>query len=420
MTTTINRNEVNWAGNYRYEARRIAVPTGVDELRALVLEAKSVRALGSRHSFNGLADTADLLISTAGLPPEIRIDTESRSVRVGGGVRYGDLAQALQAAGWALPNLASLPHISVAGAVATATHGSGDANGNLSTAVSGMTILRADGESVTLNRGDPDFDGAVVSLGALGIVVELTLDILPTFDVRQRLFAGLPWEAAIHSYDQISSSAYSVSLFTTWDEDEVSLAWVKERVSDGEGVQGEFFGAKPLTVPRHMIVSIDPKNATEQLGVPGPWSERLAHFRYEFTPSAGEEIQSEYLFPRERVPEVFEGLRSLGPRISEHLQISEIRSVAADELWLSSSYRADVVGVHFTWVRDQAAVESILPQVESLLFPLGGRPHWGKVFLDNERALPSMYPRLTQFRDLQLRFDPDGKFRNHFLNRLLD
>lgn len=411
--------ELNWAGNYEYRAARIAAPGSLDELRATIAGATKVRALGTRHSFNALADSAELLVSTAALPPSVRIDEERRTVTVGGGMRYGDVARHLQEAGWALHNLASLPHISIAGAVATATHGSGDGNGNLATAVSGLRILRADGELVELRRGEPGFDGAVVSLGALGVVVEVTLDIEPSFNASQRLFVGLPWEAVATQFDAITSSAYSVSLFTTWDEPTVALAWVKERADAPSGIEGDFFGASALTAPRHMIETMDVRNTTEQLGVAGPWNERLPHFRFEFTPSNGEEIQSEYLVPRARIGEAIEGVRKIAKVVAPLLLVSEIRTVASDELWLSSSYGTDVVGLHFTWVRDQAGVEAVLPALEQALLPLGARPHWGKLYLDRDGVVPPLYPRLAEFRALVRSFDPDAVFTNAFVARYL-
>lgn len=412
-------DEKNWAGNYTYRAATIARPETLDELRDLVTSAESVRALGSRHSFNDLADDQRLLVSTAALPPAIRIDEAASTVSVGGGVRYGDLARELQSAGWALHNLASLPHISIAGAIATATHGSGDKNGNLATAVSGLRILRADGEYVDLRRGDPGFDGAVVSLGALGVVTEVTIDIQPTFDVRQRLFGGLPWDAVTERFDEITSAAYSVSLFTHWDEEAVSLAWLKERADQPTDIGDDFFGATALTEARHMIATMDVRNTTEQLGVFGPWSERLAHFRFEFTPSNGAEIQSEYLVPRANAVEAIRAVRELAPLIAPLLLVSEIRTVAADDLWLSSASGTDAVGLHFTWQRDQAGVEAILPALEAALLPLGARPHWGKVYVDAGDVVPGLYPRLDAFRALADSFDPTGAFRNPFLTRLL-
>ncbi|MDF8266227.1 FAD-binding protein [Luteipulveratus sp. YIM 133296] len=410
--------ETNWAGNHVYRAQRVARPRTVDELRALVVGASAVRPLGSRHSFNALADTDDLLLSTVALPELVRVDPDARTVTVGGGMRYGAVADQLHRAGWALPNLASLPHISVAGAVATGTHGSGDRNGSLATAVSGLRIMTAAGEEVELRRGEEGFDGAVVSLGALGVVTEMTLDVVPTFDVHQRLFGHVPWDVVVERFDEVSASAYSVSLFTTWHEDTIGLAWLKE-VADGAFGES-FFGAAPLTEQRHMLADQDPRHTTVQLGVAGPWHERLPHFRPEFTPSSGAEIQSEYLVPRAHAREAILAMRDLGPRLAGVLQVGEIRTVAADELWLSSAYGTDVVGFHLTWRPDQAAVAAVLPAIEGELFPLGARPHWGKVYVDRDRLVPGMYPRLEEFGSLAARFDPRGVFRNAMLRGLLE
>jgi xylitol oxidase len=413
------RTETNWAGNHRYRAQRYVEPESTEELGALIAGAHAVRMLGTRHSFNDIADSDELLIGVSRLPAPIEIDEAARTVSVGAGVRYGELALALQEAGWALHNLASLPHISVAGAIATATHGSGDRNGNLATAVRALRLVTGAGETIDLRRGDDGFEGAVVSLGALGAVVEVTLDIEPSFAVRQRLFGGLSWDVVSDRFDEIMAAAYSVSLFTVWDEPAVSLAWIKERVDEPSRVGEDFFGAVAEASPRHMIAGMDVANTTEQLGVAGPWSERLAHFRLEFTPSNGTEIQSEYLVPRARAVEAIEAVRALGPVLRGLLQIGEIRSVAADDLWLSPAYGTDVVALHFTWIRDAAGVEGVLPALEAALMPLGARPHWGKVYLDADGVLPERYPRLVDFRALAGRLDPERRFRNRFVRRLL-
>lgn len=410
----------NWGGNYEFRARRIVTPTTVDEVRDLIMQAQAVRAVGTRHSFNDLADTDDLLISTTQLPVPFRVNENGNTVTVGAGIRYGDLARRLDAASLALPNLASLPHISLSGALSTATHGSGDALGNLATAVSGLCIVTGSGELVELSRDDRDFAGAVVALGALGVVTEVTLDVEPTFDVRQRVFTGLDWSQLTEHFDQITGAAYNVSLFTTWDEPTVSQIWLKERRGLENSAETEFFGARPATVQQHMIRGMDVRNTTEQLGVFGPWHERLAHFRFDFTPSNGAEIQSEYLLPRSRAVNAITALRDLAPRFAPLLYISEIRTVRADSLWLSTAYEMDAVALHFTWHQDQDAVEAVLPDIETVLLPLGARPHWGKLFLDKDHVVPGLYPRLNDFAALTQKYDPEGRFRNSFMNRLLE
>jgi len=429
VSSTMTRGaapELNWAGNYRYTAAAIHRPRTLEEVQDVVAGAAKVRALGSRHSFNDIADSPGSLISLEDLDPGIRIDAATRTVTVSGGTRYGTLAEKLEINGFALPNLASLPHISVAGAIATATHGSGDANGNLATSVAALEIVAADGTVHQLGRGDsPDFDGAVVGLGALGVVTKVTLDIEPTFMVRQDVFEALPWEMVLENFDAATSSAYSVSLFTDWSGDALAQAWLKSRVSGAEAAgvgllahRGDtFFGGTRATVARHPLPGVSAENCTEQLGVPGPWSERLAHFRMAFTPSSGEELQSEFFVRREDAVAAIAELRALSDRITPLLLVSEIRTVAADRLWLSTAYGQDSVGFHFTWKQRQAEVEEVLPVMEEALAPFNARPHWGKLFHAGADSLAGLYPRFGDFKDLAERMDPEHKFRNDFLAR---
>lgn len=418
---------LNWAGNYRYRAAAIHRPRTLEEVQEVVAGASKIRALGSRHSFNAIADSPGDLISLDELDPGIHIDSAARTVTVSGGTRYGTLAEKLEANGLALPNLASLPHISVAGAVATATHGSGDANGNLATSVAALEIVAADGTVHHPGRGSsPDFEGAVVGLGALGVVTKVTLDIEPTFTVRQDVFESLPWGTVLENFDAATSSAYSVSLFTDWSGNTVEQAWLKSRVPDsdaaGSGLPaafaGEtFFGGARATVARHPLPGVSAENCTEQLGVPGSWSERLAHFRMAFTPSSGEELQSEFFVRRDDAVAAIAELRGLSDRITPLLLVSEIRTVAADQLWLSGAYDQDTVGFHFTWKQRQDEVEQVLPVMEEALAPFNARPHWGKLFHADAARLAGLYPRFADFKDLAERLDPEHKFRNEFLSR---
>jgi xylitol oxidase len=408
----------NWARSHRYGAIGVHRPADGTEVQEIVRRGGRLRALGSRHSFNDLADTSGYLVSLERLAPDLVIDSEAQTASFSAGIRYGDLARELTARGWALHNLASLPHISVAGAIATGTHGSGDRNGTISTAVAALEFIDGTGELVRLGRTDAEFDGTVVSLGALGIVTRITLDLEPTFDVRQDLYNGLPWDALLENFDAITSSAYSVSLFTTWLGPSIEIAWLKSRM-DAPRPPSDFFGAVRQTQNQHMLSGQPAANTTEQLGVAGPWSERLPHFKLGFTPSNGDELQSEFLVPRPRILEALVALRELGPRIAPLLLISELRTTAADRLWLSGAYDTDAVGIHFTWKMLPHEVAALLPDIEALLLPLGGRPHWGKVFTAGVSELEALYPRLDDFRALVSRHDPAGIFRNDFLARTL-
>jgi xylitol oxidase len=396
----------NWAGTYEYMANRLHRPTSIDQIAEIVEKSGAVHVLGSRHSFNDIADTTGDLVCLADLPSNIEIDDDSLSVSVCGGVTYGQLGPLLIEAGWALHNLASLPHISIAGAVATGTHGSGNANGSLATAVAGLEILTGDGEVVELNRRTGAFRGSVVNLGALGVVTRLTLDIEPTFTVRQYVFDHLPFDDLINDFDGISETAYSVSVFTNWVGDSAGRVVVK---STSEQVP-TMFGATAATIE---IAG----SWTPQLGVPGPWSDRLAHFKLESTPSVGAELQSEYLIGREHAAAAIEVLRGLGPQISPVLFVSEIRTVAATDLWLDPAYGRDSVAFGFTCRPDQSALEKVLPLIEEGLAEFAPRPHWGKVFTLHAGALAARYDKLADFRGLAEYFDPRGVFRNAYLRR---
>jgi xylitol oxidase len=416
--TTDTTPGTNWAGNHSYRAPRLVRASSVEEVSALIAEGGPVRALGSRHSFTDIADSVGTLLSLENLDPAIDIDQDTRTVSFAAGIRYGELAEHLHGAGWAIHNLASLPHISVAGAVATATHGSGDRNGNLATAVRAFDLVDGAGRVIHLTRGDADFDGAVVGLGALGIVTRITLDIEPTFEVRQDVFTGLAWDSLLDNFDAVTSSAYSVSVFTDWLGDTLGSVWLKTRLDAGDPPAG-LFGAKRQTTDLHPLPDQPSANTTVQGGVPGPWSDRLAHFKLGFTPSNGDELQSEYLLPRTAIIPALTALREIADRIAPLLLISEIRTMAADTLWMSGAFGRDTVGIHFTWKMLTPEVRALLPEIEARLLPLGARPHWGKVFTADSAQLAPLYPKLGEFRALVRRYDPNRVFGNDYLARTI-
>jgi alditol oxidase len=410
---------VNWARNIEFAAAELRLPASVEELQEIVATSERVRALGSAHSFNRIADTTGVLVSTTSLPPLVEVVPDRSVVRVAGGVRYGDLAQQLNGAGYALRNLASLPHISVAGSCATATHGSGDANQNLPASVRALELVTASGELIRLAADAPDFPGAVVGLGGLGVVTTMELEIIPAFEVRQFVYEGIPAAAVAGSFEEIFGSAYSVSVFTDWRGQEDRI-WQKQRAdtpATGGGGAASWLGGRLADRPHNPVPGMAPINATEQLGTPGPWHERLPHFRLAFTPSNGEELQSEYLVGRDTAVPAIEAIAALSGQITPLLQIAEIRTMAADDLWLSMAYQRDMVGLHFTWVKDEAAVAPVVSAVEAALAPFGARPHWGKVFSTSPETIRGLYPRYDDFVALLGRYDPDGKFRNEFMDR---
>lgn len=399
-----------WAGTHVFTAPELVEARSVEEVVAAVRTGGPVRALGTRHSFSDLADTTGTLVTVTGIPADPVLDDERREVTVGAGTRYGVLATWLEERGWALHNLGSLPHISVGGAIATGTHGSGDRNGGLATAVRALEYVDAQGDLRRVALGDPDFPALVVGLGAFGIVVRVTLAVQPTYLVRQDVTPGLTWDELLSDPEAVTGSAYSVSVFTTWVGGVVGDVWRKALVAPGERVD------PPVVETRPLVGSTD--NLTTQGGIPGPWLERLPHFRLDSTPSNGDEIQSEYFVARADAVGALSAVRELGSQIAPHLLVTELRTAAADDLWLSGAYERDTLAIHFTWRNEPAAVHALLPRIEAALAPFAPRPHWGKVHTLDAAAIRRTVPRLDDARGVFERLDPEGRFANDHLRRV--
>jgi xylitol oxidase len=416
-------NPSNWAGNYTYRAAQIHQPETVEQIQELVRRSQKIKALGTRHSFNDIADSPGDLISLEHFDKIVALDSDRRTVTVEAGVRYGQLARWLHGEGYALHNLASLPHISVAGACATATHGSGDRNGNLATAVSAMEFVTGEGDVVALSRAEnpEQFEGAVVGLGGIGVITRLTLDVSPTFQMQQDVYENLPLAALEEGYDELTSEMYSVSLFTDWRSSTINQVWLKRLAPEGISIKAEpgLFGARLAQKHLHPIGGISAENCTEQMGICGPWFERLPHFRMDFTPSSGEELQSEYFVPRQHAFAALRAIDQLREYVAPLLLISEVRTIAADNLWMSPCYRRDSVAFHFTWKQDWEGVRDVLPRIEAALAPFQARPHWAKLFTMSHDQLQSLYEKLPDFQRLLQHYDPQGKFRNEFLDRTI-
>jgi xylitol oxidase len=413
----------NWSGNYHYSTNKVLQPASVADTQDAVRSVTGVRALGTRHSFNGIADSQIAQISTLHLN-DVKLDPAARTVTVGAGIRYGELATQLDAKGFALHNMASLPHISVGGACATGTHGSGMHNGNLPTAVTAVEFVAADGSVHTLSRekdGDR-FAGAVVGLGALGIVTHLTLAVQPRYDMTQVVYQDLPFSELEHHFADIMGAGYSVSLFTNWQNGRASEVWIKRRVDQGGAAAPPplFYNAVLATKKLHPISDHPAEACTDQLNIVGPWYERLPHFELKFTPSSGQELQTEYFIPFDRAYEAVRAVETLRDKITPHLYITELRAIAEDDLWMSMAYRRPSLAIHFTWKMESDAVLNLLPQIEAKLKPFDARPHWAKVFTMNTTQIAPLYPRINDFRALTREFDPAGKFRNTFLRDHID
>jgi xylitol oxidase len=410
----------NWAGNLTYSTGNVFYPRTVEEVQQVVKNHKKIKGLGTRHCFNTIADSTDNLLSTKELNKVVSLDAAASTVNVEAGIKYGELAPYLHQRGYALHNLASLPHISVGGSITTATHGSGIKNGNLSSAVVGLEVVTADGSIVQFSKSTNAelLNAAVVGLGALGILTKVTLKIQPTYLMRQHVFTGLPVAQLKDNFEKIMSSGYSVSLFYDWQTGYINEVWIKSRIgTDTDHNEAEFYGAKAATKNLHPIIALSAENCTEQMGVPRPWYERLPHFKMGFTPSSGKELQSEYFVPLRHAVEAIQAVSKLGSQIGPHLFITEIRAIAADDLWMSPCRHQTSITIHFTWKQETESVLKLLPLIEKELAPFNARPHWGKIFTMEPGVLQSRYEKLADFKKLVAGYDPDGKFRNAFLER---
>ena len=401
----------NWSKNVEFNDRSYLQPESLTELQELVRSNPKIRARGTAHCFNEIANTSSYAINLAKMPKVIEVSAATNSVTVSAGLNYGELAPVLHNQGWALNNLASLPHISIAGSISTGTHGSGAKNQNLANQVLSLDIVTAEGELRHIDRANPAFNALVIGLGLGGIVYQYELKIEPTFEIRQVIYPGIPLDVLQRNFDQIMGSAYSVSFFTDWGSDQVGNLWCKFR--DNETIPESIGGSTKADKKYHPIPSVDPVACTEQLGESGYWHERLSHFKLDFTPSVGEEIQTEFFVDRRDAAAAIEAVSKLGDEITPLLWITELRTVAADDLWLSGAYQQDTLAIHFTWKKD-LAIYPLIEKVEAALRPFNYRPHWGKVFIADAEYLKSVYPKMSEFKALVEALDPSKKFENSF------
>ncbi len=406
----------NWSKNVDFNDRDFLQPGSLAELQEMVRSNQKIRARGTAHSFNEIANTSGCAINLAKMPRVIEVNSNKSSVRVAAGLTYGELAPVLQSQGWALNNLASLPHISIAGSISTGTHGSGIKNQSLANQVISLDIVTCEGELRHIDRTNPAFSALVVGLGLGGIVYQYELKVEPTFEIRQVIYPQIPFDILQRNFDEIMGTAYSVSYFTDWSSDQVGNLWCKFR--DNEVIPKSVGGNSKAESKYHPIPSVDPTACTDQFGESGDWHQRLPHFRLEFTPSVGEEIQTEFFIDRKDAAAALDVISKLGDVIYPLLWITELRTIAADELWLSGAYQRDTVAIHFTWKKVDA-IYSVIQKVEDALRPFNYRPHWGKVFTADAKYLSTVYPRMGEFKALILALDPSKKFENSFTRRIL-
>ncbi len=399
----------NWSKNIDFNEKGFLQPQSLSELQEMVRLHTRIRARGSAHSFNEIANTDHYAINLSKMPQVIEVNQEKRLVKVSAGLTYGELAPALDKQGWALHNLASLPHISIAGSIATGTHGSGIKNQNLANQVISLSVVTADGDLRNISSGDSEFNALVVGLGLGAIVYQYELKVEERYQIRQVIYPEIPLVEIRGNFDQIMSSAYSVSYFTDWADPQIGNLWCKFR--DDQVIPQSIGGAAAATRKFHPIPSVDPQACTEQLGEPGAWFERLPHFKLEFTPSVGEEIQSEFFVARKDADAALAAVAALGAEIAPLLWITELRTIAADNLLLSGSYQRDTLAIHFTWKKVDA-IYPVIAKIENALKPFEARPHWGKVYTTTFEEAVSKFSELAKFKEVIESLDPTRKFEN--------
>ncbi len=412
----------NWSGNIEFSAAELHEPATVEELQQIVSRARRLRVVGAGHSFNDIVDTDGTLVSLRRLNRVVAIDRDASTVLFEGGILHYELTDHLHRAGFALHNLPSMPHFNVVGACATGTHGSGDTNRCLAAAIRGMEIVTAGGDLVEVPAAD--LPATAIGLGAFGVVARMTLEIESTFYVAQERHVDVPVANAIDNLDEIMGSAYSVSYFTDWQHDRLHEVWRKFRLDTENGpipdTPDDYFGGTRAGDEIEPGMVENDVNVTRQMLIPGPWHERLPHVRVRDPIQVTSQLQSEFFVARRHGQSALRAIAELGERLKPAIGegiVAEVRTVAADDLWLSP-FPHPSLALHFGWVPDWPSAEKALPLVEAALAPFEPRPHWGKLFTMPAETVRDCYPRFADFVARVAHYDPAGKFRNRYLEQL--
>jgi FAD/FMN-containing dehydrogenase len=406
-----------------------AQPRDIDELARIVRDAKRVRAVGAAHSWSPAIVTDDTLISLDAMRAVLELDRATMQVTVQGGMRLRELNAYLASQGLALANLGSIDSQSVAGVIATGTHGTGKNFRCISAQVARLELIDGTGRNVVLERGQPDFDGAVVGLGALGVVHAVTFDVVEAFRLHD--ITGLaPFDHVIENIDEHVASAdhFKVWWFVPDDKaivyrfrrthepanDSRIRRWIKERVVAVAAyrsllVVGHLSG-------RRWIPSINRYLNREA----GRALDRIAHSHVGFlTPIPPVHSESEWAFDLRDAKPLLREYRKLLPGAGHSYNfIQELRFSKADDLWLSPAYQRDSIWLSLYNI-DRRNWGAQLAKFEAFGRANGGRPHWGKEAAFDREYLRSQYTRLDDFAALAARFDPDRKFRNRWLDQIL-
>ena len=429
----------NWAKTVYYN-HTIHYPKTVEEIQHILQYHAKIRVLGSMHSFNNITKLPQefngVYISMSNMNQVIKCCRGER-VTIQPGITFGELGEYLHERNFGFHNMASLPHITVGGAISTGTHGAGVFNGNLASHVMQVKLISADGKLRTYRIGqDPEFQHIPVSFGLAGIIVEIELDIVPDYDIQQCIYENLPFNTIKKSdYKTAFSSAYSFSIFTQWKNRKFTSIWAKYRLRKGRNGNEESImidcpdmnKIKPSSNKVHPLPGGDTSFVSGGIGknYKEPGYVGLPHFLMEGVPSQGEELQSEYFVSSHMFDVVIEVLFhhfEENPKLYDLLYVSEMRFVAGDKLTLSPQHvLGSSIGFHFTWKKEFDQVVDALKGIENVLKPYNALPHMGKLFTMTGRELEGKYGQrnLRAFQSFVAPLDPLKKFVNPFLQNLI-
>jgi FAD-linked oxidoreductase len=423
----------NWSGSVRCRPASIARPRTLDELRRIVTAAAAdgatagLRVAGSGHSFTPLAATEGTLVSLEHAAGVVSTDKEARVADVLAGTTLRRLGPELAAAGLAMENLGDIDAQALAGALATGTHGTGAGLGSLSTQIAGLRLVLADGDVLDLSPvGDADlFKAAQVSLGALGVVWQVRLRLVPVFRLRyvrrnmdlEDCLARLP-ELREHRHFELYWFPFTARAATkTMDETtEPSTAGGFGRWFDDIVLENGAFGL--LSEACRLVPSLCAPVSRLSAAVVSEGSRIGASYRVFATPRHVRFQEMEYAVAADRGPDCLREIRRFvdEKKPAVHFPV-EFRLVKADDIWLSPAFGRDSVYIAVHMYRGMP-YRAYFDGVEAIFRNHGGRPHWGKMHTRTAAELEALYPEWGRFHEVRRRLDPRGVFLNPYLRGL--
>lgn len=429
----------NWSGTVAWDDCEVLEPTTIGELQSIIAYSPKVRVIGSAHSFTPLVRSSGrvkpTLLSLRHIPRTWSLDEKKKTVTVDAATTYSELCHALDKTGFALPNTSSLSHFQIAGAIATATHGSsGSRNGRLTRSgladtVVGLEIVGPDGTIRNVNKGHPQFSSSVVSLGMVGVVTRVTLSLVDDYDVIQRVYGKWPptptgtLSAFLSSLPKTIAQFDSFSAFVKWNVDDFGLLIGRKQVPRGATDSASTTDPRLITGPIQGFLGQGDFATT---GV-GRWCDKMFLWKNNGSPFVSQpELQIAHFVPFRDVERALHATRKVVSTWGDEVLYCELRAVRGDE-HLLSPYSADAPKPDSFSISHsldaRLGVEKVrqrASELESVLRPYQVRPHWGKLTAMTASDLKEAYGlKLKRFQEVQQQVDPNRKFTNDYLEHLL-